>query len=155
MTTLGYPDLESFAYAFERGELSLGPRIFTAISNVKTDQPTKEGAVKGTRSYPLKRTPGSMDLGDGTVTFSDIGERTAFIVMLGNGYRERIWTLKWVLTAPGAPLIRRVAYGCRVLGDPDDHSSGEDALGGDLPFSFMYSTINGLVAHSGLQAPTR
>lgn len=152
---MGYPDLEGFAYSFARAELSLNRRIFTAISNVQFDQPTTEGSVMGTRPWPLKRTEGNMDLGEGTITFSEEAERIQFIDSLGNGWRNAIWTLSWTLQATGAPTVRLACYSCRVLGNPIAHEQGEAALGGDISFSFLYHSINGKVPHTGLPAPTR
>lgn len=149
-----YPDTEGFAYSFSRAELSVDARIYTAITSVHADQPTEEGVVKGTRAYPLKRTIGSMGLGDGSFTFSDEGERQSFITALGDNWREKTWTMTWILTAPGAPNIKKVAYGCRCLSEPTADEDGADALGGDITFSYMYLTRNGKVPHSGLSAPT-
>lgn len=151
----GYPDLEGFGYSFSRGELSLARRIFTAVTNVEFDQPTTESAIMGTRPWPLKRTEGNMELGEGTVTFSDEAERMAFMAELGNGFRSKVWQLTWILTAPGSPAVKLVCYGCRLLSNPVAHEQGEAALGGDITFSFMYHSINGMVPHTGLPAPTR
>lgn len=146
---IGYPDLEGFAYSFHRAELALGPRIFIAITNVSFDQPTTEGGVKGTRPWPLARTAGSMDIGEGTVTFSDEAERMRFLGTLGDAFREKIWGLSWTLASPRRPLVKLAAYSCRVLGNPFDHAEGEDALGGDINFSFLNHTVNGRAPHSG------
>lgn len=152
---MGYPDLEGFGFSFSRAELSLGRRIFTAISSVEFDQPTTEAGIMGTRPWPLKRTEGNMELGEGTVTFSDEAERMAFISALGNGFRSVVWDLNWILTSPGSTPVKLACFGCRVLSNPVSHEQGESALGGDVAFSFMYHTVNGLVPHTGLPAPTR
>jgi hypothetical protein len=151
----GYPDLEGFAYSFARAELSLGRRIYTAITNVEFDQPTTEAAIMGTRPWPISRTEGNMELGEGTVTFSDDGERLIFLNDLGNGWRSVIWELTWILTAQGKPNVRLGAHSCRILSNPIAHEQGEAALGGDITFSFLYHSINGIVPHTGLPAPTR
>lgn len=151
---MGYPDTEGYAYSFASGELTLGASIYTAIGGVDIDQPTEEGAVMGTRSFPLKRTVGEMGLGAGTVNFTDEAERSRFIDNLGNAWREKTWTLKWKRRAVGAPDRIIVAYGCRCLSEPVQDKQGSDALGGDITFSFMYHTVNGKVPHSGLPAPT-
>jgi hypothetical protein len=152
----GYPDFERFAYGFGRAELNLGGAgIVTAITNVSFDQPTTEGAVMGTRPYPLMRTEGNMGLGEGTITFSDESERLRFLKALGNNYRQKAWPLNWTLTAHGQPTVHMECVGCRVLGNPVAHQQGDDALGGDVTFSFMYYTIDGLVPHQGLPSPTR
>ena len=145
-----YPETEGFAYGFQRAELTLQGVIYTGISSVEIDQPTEEGAVMGTRPYPLKRTMGQMEMGEGTITFSDEGERQRFIDGLGNAYREKVFSLTWLLTAPNTPAIKKECIGCRVLSDPTSHESGTDALGGDITFSFMYCKTNGKAPHSGL-----
>jgi|SRR6185295_11283449 len=151
----GYPDVEGLGYSFSRAELSLRRRIYTAITNVEIGQPTTEAAIMGTRPWPLKRTEGNMELGEGTITFSDEGERLAFLTDLGNGWRSVIWGLSWILVARGQPSVKIAGHGCRVLDNPIAHEQGEAALGGDVTFSFMYHTINGKVPHLGLPAPTR
>lgn len=150
-----YPTYEGFAYSFQRAELSLGTSIYVAISNVEFDQPTTEAAVMGTRPWPLKRTEGEMGIGEGTITFSDEGERIRFLTALGNGFRTRTWKLTWILTATGAPNIKHACFGCRVLGNPLAHGTGEEALGGDIAFSALSHTVNGLVPHEGMASPTR
>jgi hypothetical protein len=151
----GYPDLERFAYGFGRAELNIGAKIVTAISNVQFDQPTTEAGVMGTRPFPILRTEGNMGMGDGTITFSDEAERIAFIEALGNGYRNKIWTLNWTLVSRNSPAVNLACYGCRVLGNPVAHQQGDEALGGDISFSFMYYTVNGLTPHDGMPSATR
>lgn len=147
---MGYPDFENFAYSFGRGELVLARKIVTAITNVAFSQPTTEGAVMGTRPWPIMRTEGNMGLGSGTVTFSDEGERIAFLDLLGEGYRSKIWQLTWSLVSPGRPTYKLACIACRVLDNPVAHGQGDDALGGDLAFSFMSHTINGKAPHLGM-----
>lgn len=152
---MGYPELESFAYGFSRGELTLNRAIYTAVSNVEFDQPTTEGVVMGTRPWPLARTEGEMSVGEGTVTFSDEAERIRFLDALGVGYRTVIWNLSWILSAQGRPNVKFACQGCRVLGNPISHATGEEALGGDISFSFMTHTINGKPPHLGMPAVLR
>lgn len=147
MSEATYPDVEGYAYGFERGELSIGRKIVTAISNVQFAQPTTEGVVKGTRPWPLARTEGSMDIGTGTITFSDESARVAFIESLGDGYRKALWQLDWILSAQGRPQVKYACFSCRVLDNPVDNGQGEEALAGEMQFSFLRHTINGLSPH--------
>lgn len=144
------PDTANFAYAFETGELSMGRNIYVGISNVSADQPTESSAVFGTRPFPIAETVGRMDKGEGTITFSDLGELARLIADLGPAYREKRFTTTWLQSAKGRPSIKRVCYGCRLLSEPLDHEGGGDALGGEVNFSFMYMTINGKAPHTGL-----
>lgn len=149
----GYPDLEGFAYQFSRGEISLGRKIYTAITNVSFAQPTTNAGVFGTRPWPIAQTEGDMELGEGTITFSDEAERQRFLDDLGNGYRSKTWKLSWILTAKGRPPIKFTCYGCKVNDDPVEHERGEEALGGDVTFSFMSFTRNGKAPHEGMPNP--
>lgn len=152
---MGYPETEAFAYGFARAELTIGRRIITAISNVQFGQPTTEGVVRGTQPFPLARTEGEMDIGSGVITFSDEAERVAVIDSLGDGYRAVIWNLKWVLTARGRPAVRLACQSCRFLDFPVDHGAGEEALGGEMPFSFLSHTVNGKAPHPGMPSILR
>src|SRR5690606_13641817 len=123
----GYPDLETFAYNFARAELTCDDDSYTAISNVSFDQPTTEGAVMGTRPFPLARTEGNMGLGTGTVTFSDELDRMRFLTKLGNGYRNKRWTLTWFLVSPDRDdTVKLTCYGCRVTSNPIAHAQGDE-----------------------------
>lgn len=142
-----YPDTKGYAYSFARVELTLNKRIYTAITSVSFDQPTEEGTVKGTRPYPIARTVGTMGLGEGTITFSDERERMDFIDDLGDGYREVIWDLTYVLRSSKGQQKKVSCESCRVTSNPVEHEEGADALGGDINFSFMDHTINGKRPH--------
>lgn len=152
---MGYPDYEGYAYSFARAELTLNRGIYTAISNVQFEQATTEGVVRGTRPWPIARTEGEMDIGTGTITFSDELERARFIDQLGDGYRTVVWELTWVLTSTGRPAVRLACKGCRVLNNPIDHGTGEEALGGDIAFSALAHFVNGKAPHRGMSSPTR
>lgn len=144
-----YPDFEGRAFSFQRAELTCNGKIWTAISSVNFDQPTEEGVVQGTKPYPLARTVGVMGLGDGSVTFADDRERWDFITGLGDGFREKVWTLSWVLRDEASGTeVSLACQGCRVLSNPVAHESGADALGGDVMFSFMSHTVNGQNPHT-------
>jgi hypothetical protein len=142
------------AYAFQRAELAAGKLILTRISNVKASQPTERSAVKGTSAYPLADTPGTMGLGEGSITFSDAGERQLLINSLGPNYREKPFVLTWIKTAPGRPQITHVCYGCKLKDEAVDDSEGADALGGEAQFSFLRMSTNGLFPHEGASSPT-
>lgn len=142
-----YPDLEGFAYSFARGEISLNGNIYTAVTGVSFEQGTEEGTVKGTRPYPIARTEGTMGLGTGTITFSDDRERWDFINDLGEGYRNVIWGLTWILKGKDETERRLECISCRVLNASVDHSEGAEALGGDIEFSFMSHKIDGNSPH--------
>jgi len=143
-----YPETEGFTYGFQRGELTMGGNVYTAITQVDIDQPTESEAVQGTSPTPLAETEGFMNLGEGTVTFSDDRERFRFINDLGDGYRTKRWELSWVIRNQGGSEVQIKAIGCRVTSNPISHSQGAAALGGDIGFKFFEHTINGKRPHS-------
>lgn len=150
---MSLPDLERFAYGFHRAELNANRKIWTLISNVSFSQPVTESGVHGTRPWPLLRTEGKQDLGDGSLTWTSEIERLAFVDSLGDGYLSKTWTLSWILRAKGRPNQKLVCYGCRVLDVPVAHEEGEEALGGEMPFSFMYYTLNGKRPFEDMNVP--
>ncbi len=152
---IGYPDANRMGYSFGRAELSLAAKIYTAVTAVNIDQPTTEAAIMGTRPYPLGRTEGNMGMGEGSITFSDDDERMAFLADIGDNYREQVWELNWTLVSKGKNPVNVACFGCRILANPFAHTQGDEALGGDISFSFLYYTVNGKVPHEGLPAPTR
>jgi hypothetical protein len=147
---INYPETEAFAYSFERGELNIAGRIFTAISNVDADQPTTSNVVKGTRPYPIAQTEGTMELGTFTISFSDQAERQALLQHLGNYWREKKFNFTWTRKAKGRDPIVEKYFGCRILAEPTKDQAGGEALGGDVTGNFMFCEKDGLVAHSGL-----
>jgi hypothetical protein len=156
---MSYPDTQSFAHSFTRSELTVsvvggGTKIFDKIDSVSGDQPTEEQAILGTSPYPYETTPGAMEPGEGTIHFTSEEQRMEFLELLGDAWRERRFTLTWVHTAPGKRTLKKVYRGCRCLSEPDDDSRDEP-LGGDVNFSFLSFTKNGLSPHSGALAPTR
>ena len=142
-----YPENEGFAYSFSRAELTVKGKIYTAISGVEIDQPTESSAIKGTSPFPLSETEGTMDKGEGTITFSDERERMDLINDLGDGFRTVKWTLSWILRNADGNESKVTCYGCRILSNPISHEEGPDALGGDITFSFLTHTVNGKSPH--------
>ena len=147
-----YPETEGFAYGFQRGELTLNGNVYTAISNIEIDQPTESEAVMGTSPTPLSETEGQMDMGEGTVTFSDDRERFRFIDDLGEAYRNKRWGASWVIRNAQGNEVQIKCIGCRVVSNPISHSSGTTALGGDIGFKFFEHTINGKRPHGSPSA---
>lgn len=156
MADVKYPDYEGAAYSFHRGELTIAGKIFIAFTKIEADQPTENAAVKGTRAFPIADTEGTMDLGEGTISWSDAAEITRLIETLdkqakGKGYRTVKWSLMWILTAKGRPNIKKECFGCRLLSEPTSDEEGSEALGGDTTFSFMAMSINGKFPHEGMK----
>ncbi len=142
-----YPDTGALGWSMSRAEIALNGKIYTAIINISIDQPTEEGVIEGTSPFPLGRSAGTMGLGEGTVTFSDEGERMEFLDDLGDGWRDQIWGATYILRKTDGQTKKIECISCRVLSNPIDHAKGSDALGGDIVFSFLNHKINGKSPH--------
>ena len=145
---IGNSATQDFATSYHRSELHVSGTIFTLVIGVSWDQPTESAAVKGTQPQPVNETVGSMDKGELTVTFSEETERQRLFALLGNGYREKKVPILWKPGGANGKVVYKFDS-CRVLSDPGDHSEGPDALGGDVVFSFLGYTRNGLAPHTG------
>lgn len=145
-----YPDEDGFAYTLASAEITLNRKIYASIVGVQIDQPTEEGFIAGAGSVgPIKRTVGTMGMGEGTGRFSDEAERDEFLADLGEAYREKIWGLTYVLQHKVTKrTIKIECVSCRLLSEPIDHEYGSDGLGGDINFSFMRHKRNGKSPHS-------
>jgi hypothetical protein len=140
---------KGFGYSFARAELTLNGKIYTGISGVSIDQPTEREAIKGSNPTPRAQTEGTMGLGEGTITFSDEAERLDFIDALGDGYRQKVWGLLYVLRATdGSRAERRIECSdCCVTGNAFEYEEGAAALGGEIAFSFLSHKVNGKSPH--------
>jgi hypothetical protein len=145
-----YPDNESFAYTLASAEITVNRTIKSSIIGVQIDQPTEQGFIAGAGSVgPIKRTIGTMGLGEGTLRFSDVGELSDFMQELGNGWREKIWGLTYVLQNKRTKkTIKIECISCCLTSEPVDHEYGSDGLGGDINFSFMSHKRDGNSPHS-------
>jgi hypothetical protein len=142
-----YPNTQGYNYTFGRGEISLNGQIYAAISGVDIEQATEVEALKGMRVYPLGMSEGTMDIGEGTVTFSDEGERMDFIDALGDGYRNVMWTLTYTIRSVSGGEHTITCEGCRVTNNPISHEEGAGSLGGEVQFAFVRHLINGKSPH--------
>jgi hypothetical protein len=144
-----------YTFSFEVSEFTIGERIFKSVDKVSAEQPTKEEVAKGTQSAPQGRTVGSMDLGTGAFNMTDMSERGALIDMLAKQgpYREVIWNCSYVMTRTRSDGVVDVeyiqCYGCRLLNEADDASSGTP-ISSAMDFSFEKKSINGHFPHSGM-----
>lgn len=138
-----FPKVNGKIFDFSRVEIDLGGKIYTAFAGVKYKQPIEEGILFGAASEPLGRTRGQLQIGDAELDWSSLEESQSFIDDMGDGYLETEFTCSVTFAAPSCSPIKHVLFGCRLLSVEDDHSSGSDALGETMPFSFLYMTRNG------------
>lgn len=134
---------EGRGYEFSKAEIDAGGKLYTGISNVQHNQPIEEGVSFGASPVPQRRTTGQLQIGQGNLEWSDLGEAQEFIESLGDGWQEKEFKITVTYTCPGRPTIRRTLFQCRLLDVSEDHSAGPDVLGDSMPFSFMRRELNG------------
>ena len=140
-----YPDDEGEAQSFQTVEIEIGDSLYTAISTINDDgQPVEESSFNGTSVLPKKRTRGKAGLGGLSITWEDIKEATDAKVALGTDYKNKKFTVKYTLFAPGTEVTVIRYFGVRILSDARDHSNDEEALGEEWEMSYMSMSINGL-----------
>jgi hypothetical protein len=136
-------DLTTFAYSFAHGILRVNERQFTDLSNVTVSQELVEAAVYGTDFRPLKRSLGQLQMGQGQLVFSELGEAIDFYDSLGQDTMSSIFSVTWQLARPPADVREFEALGCRLIRIGVDHSAGAEALSLVAPFSFLKLKYNG------------
>jgi hypothetical protein len=148
--TLAYPLTDGFALSFDKAEIDVAGRIFTAISSVSFNQPIEEGIIRGTSAYPLSRTRGQADIGEGALEFSDVEEYAEFrkhvagLSGANGAFCEGIWELSVTYRKNEDKVITAVCKSCRALDSEFDHEEGPDGLPVSVPFSFMRRLIDGI-----------
>ncbi len=142
-------------YSFSRAELTVGTKIYTHFTNITSSQPTEEGEPgMGASPYPLTFDEGAMSRGTFEIEWSDIGKRNECIADLAaeaekqgvKGYRNAVFPLSYVMTAPGRPQQVIDLEECRLLDEPDEASQGS-LIGGQMSGTFSKKLINGLPPH--------
>lgn len=144
---LGFGTTQAFAHGWPGSELHINGVRYTKVIEVTGDQPTEREAVHGTQALPVDQTLGVAELGTGKIMFSAEEERVRLFTNIGDGYREVIFPILWILRSKGKPDIRYEYIGAAITSDPVEHSRGAAALGGEVNFTFMEKKINGLSAH--------
>jgi hypothetical protein len=138
-----FPDYESFAFSFSHAVIRANNRVFTAIENIRLSQRLQEAAVFGTARGPLKRSAGQLELGQGTLIFSDMSECFELIQSLQPDFLFRTFDIDYSLIKEDGETRSVELESCRFIGFDIDHQQGPDALPAELPFSFLKMKVNG------------
>lgn len=134
--------LDPYALQFEDGVIYVNGTTFTAINNIKLDQSLTEAAVFGTTCAPIKRTRGRLELGQGSITFSDFDSACDFYHLLEPDPLFQRFDLDYTLVRnDGIPRNIEV-FSCRVTKISLDHASGGKAAEMVVPFSFMSMKVD-------------
>ena len=136
-------DLESYAYSFSHAIIKLEDSQYTGISNVTFDQQIERGVVYGTLRKPLKRAAGQVQLGEGSITFSDLREAMSFYSSLGDEPSAAVFTVDVTLANSNGDTDSFELQSCTLSGFSANFEQGADALGLELPFNFMHLKVNG------------
>ncbi len=138
-----FPDYSNFAFSFSHAIIRVNDRIFTAIENIRLSQRLQEGAVYGTARAPLKRSAGQLELGQGTLVFSDMSEAFDLIQSLSPDFMFRVFDIDYTLVSESLETRSIELRSCRFTGLDIDHAQGPDALPAEFPFSFLQMRVNG------------
>ena len=137
-------DHENYAWSFSHGILKANEKQYTGVSNVTFSQDIDRSAVYGTSRKPLKRSAGQVQLGEATITFSDLEDAMQFITDLGDDPSLALFSVEFTLSNEQAGLVRSFELlSCALSGFSANFEQGADALGLEVPVSFMILKIDG------------
>lgn len=136
-------DYENYAFSFSHAIIKLNERQFTAISNISFNQDVERSAVYGTDRRPLKRSAGQLSLGEGSVTFSDLEEGMEFYSALGTNPSAALFSCDVTFSNQNGDTRSFEMLSCALSGISGDFEQGADAMGMELPFSFMALKVDG------------
>lgn len=144
--------LDGFAYSFSHAVITVEGKLYSAIKNVRLSQRLQESAVYGTARAPLGRSAGQLELGQGTLVFSDVSEAFDMFQQMSPDPLFRTWSLDYTLVNEKLEVRSIALRSCRLIGFDLDHEEGPDALSLEYPFSFLSMTVNGNQLALGVQA---
>jgi hypothetical protein len=136
--------LDRFAYSFSHAIVRVGGRQFVGLKNVTATQDLAEEAVYGTSVHPIGRSVGQIQMGQGSLTFSDFGEGSDFFESLGSQPLLSIWDLDYSLVRDDGAVKSIACQACRLTGQGIEHESGPGALEIAYPFSFLRMKVNNI-----------
>lgn len=141
------------AYSFEKGELILGDKVYTAFEGFDSSQATERQVIKGAAAAPLDQTSGSMDAGELTIEWTDPGEAFDFIEKLSSigPYREVEFSGCYIMRdprRPRKPLVVRLER-C-TLNDENIQASSGEATKLSMTVGYLYRYLNKKAPHAGM-----
>lgn len=137
-------DLENYAWSFSHGILKCNEKQYTGVSNVSFSQDIDRSAVYGTSRKPLKRSAGQLQLGEATITFSDLEDAMQFYTDLGDDPSLALFSCDFTLSNESTGQVRSFELGsCALSGFSANFEQGADALSLEMPCSFMILKVDG------------
>jgi hypothetical protein len=138
-----FPDHEGFAFSFSHARIIANDKQYTCIASVSVNQELEEEFVFGSSNKPLRRTPGQLQGGAGTLMFSDFEEGNSFLTDLGDKPLLKLWSLDYSVVNEQGTVRSIECISCRLKAFNVDHEQGAGALQIEYPFSFMTMKVNG------------
>jgi hypothetical protein len=136
-------ELATFGYSFAHAIVRVNERQYTDVSGVSINQELTESAIYGTDARPLKRSVGQLQMGQGQLQFSDMGEGIDFFKSLGDEPFMALWTLDYAMAKPDGSFRSIECLSCRITSLGIEHATGSEGLGMTFPFSFLQCKIDG------------
>lgn len=136
-------DYTQYAFSFSHAIIKLAEVQFSSISAIQFSQDIDRSAVYGTSRKPLKRSAGQLQMGEGTLTFSDVEEAMQFFAALGDEPSLAIFSIDATLNNEAGQVRSFECLSCALAGFTANFEQGADALSLDIPFTFMLLKIDG------------
>jgi hypothetical protein len=136
-------DYENYSFSFSHAIIKLNEKQYTAIGKITFNQDVERAAVYGTGRKPLKRSAGQLKLGEGTVSFSDLEEGMSFYSDLGDDPSLALFSCDVTFANEAGQTRSFELLSCALSGIQGDFEQGADALGLELPFSFLAIKVDG------------
>jgi hypothetical protein len=140
---MNFPDVSGFAFSFSHAVIKTDDRQWTCVDGVKISQDLNDAPVYGTSRAPVKRSAGQLQMGQGSLRFSDFEEATDFFRSLKPDPFMKLWTLDYTLVNEIGTVRSIECRACRLVSVSFDHQAGVEAVGGEFPFSFLSMRIDG------------
>jgi hypothetical protein len=136
-------DHERYAFSFSHGIITCNGQQFSGISSVSFSQDVDRSAVYGTSRKPLKRSAGQVQMGEGAVTFSDLEDAMRFYSSLGDDPSLALFVVDFTVSNEAGDVRSFECLSCALSGFSAQFEAGADALGLEVPFSFMMLKVDG------------
>lgn len=134
------------AWSFSHGSVEMQGIKFDGLESLDFDQTLDESFVFGMSQKPLRRSPGRLQGGSGTVAFSDIDQWYQLADVMAKAEEKFMnveTNLLYTLVHTSGQTRSYELRGVRFTSLGESHASGADALAHSQPFSFMSQLLNG------------
>jgi hypothetical protein len=136
-------DHEKFAFSFSHAIIKVGDKQYTAISAINFNQEVAREAVYGTSRKPLKRSAGQVQMGEGSLTFSDLETAMEFYDELGDDPSLKVFSVDCTLSNEAGNVRSFECLSCCITGFDGSFEAGAAALSLEVPFDFLLLKIDG------------